>query len=95
MNYLNRYYNKRNDVRVRHVEEWDYYLVYAAELQNILMINTSAYIILQLCNGRRGSEIQEAYINIVKNYMNPENAKDQVKKALNLLQKRKLVIDKK
>ena len=54
-------YAKPPDLRIRPVPELECCLVFTPQRPNLYTLNATAWLVLELCDGRAGSALEEAY----------------------------------
>jgi len=59
-------YVKAPDLRIRPVPEMGCCLVYTPRNPNLYTLNATAWLILELCDGRSGAEIAASFATIVR-----------------------------
>ena len=85
-------YRQAPDLRLRPVPESGYCLVYAPAVPQLLSVNSSAWLVLELCAGRDIEQITEAFLHEVAPLLTAEQAREQVSAALDDLVSQQLVI---
>jgi hypothetical protein len=82
-------YRKVGNVRVRGIPEMEVCLVFTPDDPEIYTLNVSAWLILQLCDGRQEDRIARAYYAAVEPLLSREEAQREVRAGIeSLLQKR-------
>jgi hypothetical protein len=85
----NAYYRKVRNVRIRGVPEMAICLVFTPDDPEVYTLNPSAWLILQLCDGRSENQIAHAYLAAVEPTMSQEEVTCEVRVGIErLLQKR-------
>jgi hypothetical protein len=85
-------YRRTPDLRLRPVPESGYCLVYAPSIPELLSVNTTAWLVLELSTGRDLDEIAAAFHNQVAPLLSLAEAREQVVAALDDLVTRQLVV---
>ena len=89
MSCRNACYGKISNVRVRGVPEMAMCLVFTPDDPEMYTLNPSAWLILQLCDGRSEASIAAAYHAAIEPLLSPEEARREVRAGIeDLLQKR-------
>jgi len=78
-------------VRVRGVPEMAVCLVFTPNNPEIFTLNPSAWLILQLCDGRSEAQIARAYLEAVEPALSPEEVAGEVQRGLTSLVKSGIV----
>jgi hypothetical protein len=86
-------YSKVRNVRVRGVPEMAICLVFTPDDPEIYTLNPSAWLILQLCDGRSEREIAHAYLAAVEPAMSPEEVICEVRVGIERLLKRRIIAE--
>jgi len=84
-------YRKVRNVRVRGVPEMAVCLVFTPNNPEIFTLNPSAWLILQLCDGRSEAQIAQAYLGAVEPALSPEEVASEVHRGLSNLVKSGIV----
>lgn len=82
MPYPNACYRKVRNVRVRGVPEMAVCLVFTPDNPAVFTLNPSAWLILQLCNGRSEARISQAYLKATEPALSPEEVSREVRRGL-------------
>jgi hypothetical protein len=85
-------YRRAPDLRLRPVPEAGYCLVYAPSVPNLYSLNTSAWLVLELSDGRDLEEIAVAFHRETEPLASLDEARAQVATALDDLVMQQLVI---
>ena len=91
MSYPNICYRKVRNVRVRGVPEMAICLVFTPDDPDMFTLNPSAWLILQLCDGRSEAEIAHAYLAAVEPALSPEEVTCEVRNGLSGLVKKRII----
>jgi hypothetical protein len=86
------YYRKMANLRVRPVHEMEVCLVFTPDSPNLYSLNPTAWLILELCDGRRVEELENAYYAIVEPLLSREGVSREVRGGIEEL-KRKGIIE--
>lgn len=91
MPYPNASYRKMRNVRVRGVPEMAVCLVFTPDNPEVFTLNPSAWLILQLCNGRSEAQISQAYLKATEPALSLEEVAREVRRGLTNLVKMGIV----
>ncbi len=75
---LSDYYAKIPDIRVRPVPEMGICFVYTPAIPRLYTLNTSAWLILALCDGRHGDGLVDAYAESMVHHLTRGQALNEV-----------------
>lgn len=92
MSSRNACYRRMPDLRMRPVPEDGYCLVYAPSIPNLLSVNTTAWLVLELSDGRDLDEITAAFHHEIAPLLTLNEAREQVAAALDDLVSQQLVV---
>ncbi len=84
-------YAKTPDVVIRGFEEWGHAYAFTPDEPDIHDLNTSAWFILDLCNGRPFAQIEADYVKAVAPKMGPDIARAQFHQGFDLLLERNII----
>ena len=84
-------YVKNPDVVLRGFEEWGHAFAYTPDDCEIHDLNTTAWFILELCDGRPYSEIESEYVETLGEKIEPARAKKQFHRGFNALIERNII----
>lgn len=68
------YYRKTPDLRARPVYEMGYCLVFTPSRPNVYTLNSTAWLILELCDGKNWKQLESAYWSEVNGAYQEESA---------------------
>jgi coenzyme PQQ synthesis protein D (PqqD) len=91
VSYPNTCYRKVHTVRVRGVPEMALCLVFTPDNPEIFTLNPSAWLILQLCDGRSETEIAREYLSATEPALSPEDVTNEVRRGLASLVKQGII----
>jgi hypothetical protein len=84
-------YSKTANIRVRPVHEMEVCLVFTPDRPRLFSLNPTAWLIFELCDGRRLEDIERAYYDIVEPLVSRNAARQEVGLALAELQQNGIV----
>jgi hypothetical protein len=84
-------YAKTPDVVIRPFEEWGRAYAFTPDEPEIYDLNTSAWFIVELCNGRSFGEIEAEYVKTVGPKVGPDTAKSQFHMGFDALLERNII----
>lgn len=84
-------YEKTPDVVLRTFEEWGRAYAFTPDNPEIYDLNSTAWLIVELCNGRPFSQIEADYIDAVRDHVAPEVAKSQFHSGFEMLLERNII----
>jgi hypothetical protein len=84
-------YAKTPDVVVRGFEEWGHAYVFTPDEPEIHDLNASAWLILDLCNGRPFLQIEADYVTVVAPKTGVDVARSQFHLGFDLLLERNII----
>jgi Coenzyme PQQ synthesis protein D (PqqD) len=79
-------YKKVTNVRVRGVPEMEFCLVFTPDDPQTFTLNTSAWLVLDLCDGRSEEDIAASYFTALKPLLSREEAQREVRSAIEILE---------
>jgi hypothetical protein len=91
VSYHNACYNKVSNVRVRGVPEMEFCLVFTPDDPQIYKLNTSAWLVLELCDGRSEGEIATSYHAAVEPLLSLDEAQLEVRTAIENLKRQRII----
>ena len=91
VSYRNACYRKIANVRVRGVPELEFCLVFRPDEPEVFTLNPSAWFLLELCDGRRESEIAAGYYAAVEPLLSREEVLREVREGLQRLKQQGIV----
>jgi hypothetical protein len=74
--YRNSSWARVNNVRSRSVFEMETCVVFTPDNPNLYSLNSTAWLVFELCNGRSFGEINKSYYEAVEPLRSPEEATD-------------------
>jgi len=84
-------YAKTRNLRVRPVPEMGLCFVFTPATPRLYTLNTSAWLVLALCDGRRGRALVDAYAEEVAPQLSRDEALDEVRAAVRDLELKGIV----
>ena len=66
MFYRNGCYRKTPNLRVRPIPEMDACVVFTPDEPNLYTLNATAWLVLELCDGRKGKALEASYFDAVE-----------------------------
>lgn len=84
-------YAKTPDVVIRPFEEWGRAYAFTPDAPEIYDLNSTAWLIVELCDGRPFGEIETAYVEAVRDQISPETARSQFHSGFELLLERNII----
>ena len=84
-------YAKAPDVIVRGFEEWGHAYAFTPDNPELHDLNTSAWFILELCDGRPFTQIESDYVKTAAPKMGAVVAKEQFHQGFDLLLDRNII----
>lgn len=85
------YYRKVANLRVRPVEEMEVCLVFTPDNPKLYSLNPTAWLIFELCDGRRLEELESAYYDIVEPLRSREDVRRDVRGGIEELERMGIV----
>lgn len=82
---------KNPEVTLRRFPEWQLCYAYTPSHPQVYELNTTAWLILELCQGRSFAHIQTDFLQIVRRLGNPEDMRKQLRIGLRELIDRNIV----
>ena len=84
-------YRKTPNIRVRPVHELELCLVFTPDDPNVYSLNPSAWMVMELCNGRNWDELEKAYRDAVQGFGPVENLTEELADAVRDLEAKGIV----
>lgn len=84
-------YEKTPKVVIRTFEEWGRAYAFTPDEPELYDLNTSAWLILELCDGRGFGEIEADYVRVVGARIGAEQARQQFHSGFNALLERNII----
>jgi hypothetical protein len=84
-------YRKNPDVTVRTFEEWGRAYAYTPDEPELHDLNTSAWFILELCDGRPFRDIERDYVAVVGGKIGDDSARIQFHSGFDALLQRNII----
>jgi hypothetical protein len=85
-------YRRQPDARVRPLPEWAGALVYTPHAPNLCYINTTAWAVLELCEGKTPQELEAAFIDFTSDEVSADEARTRLAEALTLLTGQQIIV---
>jgi hypothetical protein len=85
VSYQNGYYRKKVNLRVRQIIETNTCLVFTPDNPNLYSLNTTALLIFNICDGKSREEIEKIFLELVKQNLTSEKAKNYFNEGFNSL----------
>lgn len=83
--------SKKADLRIRDLPEWQSAIIFDPDQTDLRMINMTSRLIIELCDGRSLSEIEEQYCSLVSGHVDADTARKQFGDGLGVLQEHGLM----
>ena len=84
-------YRKIANLRVRPVHEMELCLVFTPSNPNLYSLNPTAWLIFELCDGRRVEELEHAYYAIVEPLLSREQVSRDVRGGIEELERKGII----
>jgi hypothetical protein len=84
-------YQKTPDVRIRTFEDWGRAYAFTPDEPELYDLNTSAWFIVELCDGRPFRDIEADYVRVVSPKVGAEAAKAQFHSGFDALLERNII----
>ena len=84
-------YRKTPNIRVRPVHELELCLVFTPDNPNVYSLNPSAWMVMELCDGRSWEELERAYRSAVEGFGPIENLAEDLADAVRDLEAKGIV----
>ena len=84
-------YEKTPDVVVRSFEDWGRAYAFTPDNPEIYDLNSSAWFILELCDGRPFAQIEADYVSALKDRIGTAAAKSQFSSGFDMLLERNII----
>ena len=91
MSYRSACYRKTRDVRIRGIPEMEICMVFTPDDPEIYTLNPSAWLVLQLCDGRTEAGIALAYHKAVEPMLTREEARREVRDGIESLMRKRII----
>ena len=82
---LDQRFKRRTDIKVRDLSEWHSAMVFDPERPGLCLLNPTAWIVLELCDGRTRGEIVESYGRLFGNRLGVAEAGQHVDQGIDAL----------
>jgi hypothetical protein len=73
------------DLRIRPVPELEKCIVFTPADPQLFTLNTTAWLILELCEGKTAAELEEAFCSLLESRLARDTAETQLKEGLDML----------
>ena len=80
----NSYYQKTDDLRLRPVPEMGFCLIFAPSGPELFTLNSTAWLVLELCDGADQESIVRGYHNEVEPLLTVDEARDRCRPRLTI-----------
>lgn len=70
-------YRKTRDLRIRPIPEMEVCLVFTPASPRLHTLNATAWLVLELCDGRTGRAIRDAYASVIAS-LSPDQVKSEI-----------------
>jgi hypothetical protein len=77
------YYSKTSNIRIRPVNEMDVCLVYTPNSPKLYTLNPTAWLVMELCDGRDLAALERRYYAAIEPLRSREAAKTELRQAIN------------
>lgn len=84
-------YRKTPNIRVRPVHELELCLVFTPDNPNVYSLNPSAWMVMELCDGRSWEELEQAYREAVTGFGPAEHLAESLAEAVRDLEAKGIV----
>ncbi len=84
-------YVKAPDVVLRRFDEWGHCYVFTPDESEIYDLNTSAWLIVELCDGRSFEQIESEYLAVVGPKVGRDRAREQFHAGFDALLERNII----
>ena len=84
-------YRRTANLRVRPVHEMELCLVFTPNNPNLYSLNPTAWLIFELCDGRRVEELEHAYYAIVEPLQSREEVSREVRGGIEDLERKGII----
>jgi hypothetical protein len=91
VSFQGKHYARKPNLRIRHVEGQDTWLVYTPETPRLCSLNLTSRMLLELCDGRRGAEIEDAFSEAAGDALSRDAARRYAADGVRMLVRREIV----
>lgn len=85
------FYSKTRNLRVRPVPEMQVCLVFTPDAPKLYTLNTTAWLVLELCDGRSGKGLEAAYVGALGSTLTRKEAQSELRSIVKDLERKGIV----